>query len=82
MNTAVTLKPLFVDFPTALAVVALSESTVQALIRAGEFPKPRQLSPKRVGYLVSELEAWAADRPVSNLPPPSNTGRRKKGDTE
>ncbi|UKI11834.1 hypothetical protein ACLUPT_11990 [Variovorax sp. SCN45] len=35
------------------------------------------LSGRRVAWLVREVEAWAESRPVSNLPPPPNTGARK-----
>lgn len=76
--------PIFLDLPAVVQAVALSESTVQELVRQGQFPAPRQLSGRRVGWLVRELEAWAETRPVSNLLPPPNTGapkpRPRKGD--
>ncbi|WP_159702973.1 AlpA family transcriptional regulator [Massilia sp. 9I] len=48
---------------------------IQRLIREGEFPKPRQLSGRRVAWLVREVEHWTEQRPVSNLAPPANTSR-------
>lgn len=75
--------PIFLDLPAVAEVVALSISTVQELVRQGQFPAPRQLSGRRVGWLVRELEAWAESRPVSNLLPPPNTGApkpKKRGD--
>jgi len=49
---------------------------VQALVRAGEFPPPRKISSRRVGWLLREVEEWAEARPVSDLLPPANTGRQ------
>lgn len=75
--------PIFLDLPAVVQAVALSESTVQELVRQGQFPPPRQLSGRRVGWLVRELEAWAESRPVSQLLPPPNTGAskpKKRGD--
>lgn len=72
-----TIKPAYLDMPSACAFVALSESTLQKMVREDDFPKPRQLSGRRVGWLVRELEEWAEARPVSDLPPPANTGAKK-----
>jgi prophage regulatory protein len=66
--------PIFLDLPTVAEVVALSESTVQELVRKGEFPQPRQLSDRRVGWLMPEVQQWAESRPVSQILPPQNTG--------
>ncbi len=71
------VKRLYIDLETAAEVVALSVSTVQELVRQGQFPAPRQLSGRRVGWLMREVEDWAESRPVSNLPPPPNTGAKK-----
>lgn len=59
--------------------LSLSESTVQSLVRddASDFPKPRLLSGRRVGWLSREIEQWAESRPASSLPPPTNTGAKK-----
>ncbi len=73
----VSIRPISVDLPTAAAIVGLSESTWQALVREGKAPKPRQLSDRRVGWLVRELEEWVEGRPASELLPPENTGARK-----
>ena len=73
----VSIKPAYLDFESVAKFVALSESTVQKMIREAEFPKPRLLSGRRVAWLVRELEDWAESRPVSDQPPPPNTGARK-----
>ena len=72
----VTIKPAYLSRQETARFVALSVATVEQLIRVGDFPKPRQLAAKRVGWLVSELQTWADSRPVSNLLPPRNTGVR------
>lgn len=80
----VTIKPLMVDSETAGKMLGnISKSTVEKLTRERAttgFPPIRKISAKCTGYLVSELEAWAAARPVSDLPPPANTGRRNQSD--
>lgn len=71
------VKPLYLDLPGVADVVSLAEATIQREVREGKFPAPRQLSGRRVGWLVREVEEWAENRPVSDLPPPPNTGKRK-----
>jgi prophage regulatory protein len=73
MNT----RPLYLDKSTVAELVALSETTVERLVREDGFPKPRLISGRRVAWLVREVEAWAESRPISDLPPPPNTGARK-----
>lgn len=72
------LKPICVDLVDVQAITTLSEATIQRLVREGSFPKPRQLSGRRVAWLVRELEEWIEARPVSDLPPPPNTSRKAK----
>ena len=45
------VQKIFYDLPTVADVLSISESTVKDLIRRGEFPQPRKLSPQRVGWL-------------------------------
>ena len=72
-----TIKPAYLDMPSACTFVSRSESALQKMVREGVFPKPRILSARRVGWLVRELEDWAESRPVSDLLPPANTGAKK-----
>jgi prophage regulatory protein len=48
-------------------------------VRKGEFPKPRQLSARRVAYLVREVDEWLESRPVSDQPPPPNSQYGRAG---
>ena len=43
-------------------MVRLSPSTIFRQIAAGTFPCPIRLSPNRIGWLKSEIEAWIAAR--------------------
>lgn len=77
----VTLKPAYLDRNQTAAFVSLSDTTLEQMVRAGTFPQPRQLSAKRVGWRVSELEEWCDNRPVSTLLPPVNAGIRRTSAT-
>lgn len=71
------IPPIFLDLATVATVLSVSASTVQALTRAGDFPAPRKISGNRVGWLWREVMEWAEARPVSDIPPPPNTGAKK-----
>lgn len=71
------MKPIYVDLPSVASLVTLATATIQRMVREGVFPKPRQLSANRVAWLLREVEEWAEERPVSDLPPPTNCGRKK-----
>lgn len=73
-NKKPAVQPIFLDLPSVAQAVSLSESAVQGLVRKGEFPQPRQLSDRRVGWLMPEVQQWAESRPVSQILPPQNTG--------
>lgn len=73
----VALAPIFLDLLTVAKVVSMSESAVERLERDGQFPQRRQLSGRRVGWLLREVQEWAESRPVSEIPPPPNTGASK-----
>ena len=71
------IRPAALEKERAAQFVCLSVSTLEKLQREGNFPRPRLLSHKRVGYLVRELEEWLESRPVSDQLPPPNTGAPK-----
>lgn len=73
------VEPLYLPKDAAAAYLAMSVSTFEALGRKDDaFPRPRKLSAGRVGYLLAELRTWGHTRPVSDLPPPPNTGAGKR----
>lgn len=61
---------IFLDLPGVAQALSVSESTVRNLMRTADFPQPRELSGRRVGWLVREVVEWAESRPVSNMLPP------------
>ena len=70
------VKTLYYDLAELPMVIKLAKSTIQRLVRENKFPRPRELSGRRVGWYVKDIETWAESRPDSNLPPPANTGWR------
>jgi prophage regulatory protein len=45
-----------------LRLVPLDRSTIWRLSRDGQFPKPIQLTASRIGWRLSAVRAWLADR--------------------
>jgi prophage regulatory protein len=76
-KAAISIRPIYIDLTTVAAVLSVSPSTVQALVRAGDLPKPRKVSGGRVAWLMREVEVWAENRPESDIAPPPNTGAKK-----
>lgn len=72
--------PIFLDKQAVCSALSLSERVWEQLVQSGQAPKPRQLSGRRVGWLLREVQEWAESRPVSELPPPPNTANRRKRD--
>ena len=75
--TTVAITPRIVAKDIAAQLLSLSVKTFERLVQQGEIPKPRQISAGRVGWLVSDLDAWADKRPVSEILPPANTSAPK-----
>ena len=48
--------------PDVRALVGVSKSTLHRMVCRGEFPRPIKLSPKRVGWRRSTVEAWLKSR--------------------
>lgn len=45
-----------------------AKSTLYQMIAKGEFPKPRKLSSRSVGWISSEVDAWINSRPTNEKP--------------
>lgn len=71
------IKKIYVGLEEVSALVDLGTSTIQKMVTNNEFPAPRMLTGRRVGWLLREVEEWAEQRPISDLPPPPNTGAKK-----
>jgi len=50
----------------------LSAVTIWRRIKAGDFPKPRQLTPNKVGWTELEIDEWEDSRPVGQAVLPAN----------
>lgn len=68
----------YLELEAAADSLSVSPTTLQRMVREGDFPAPRKISGRRVGWLVREIEAWCESRPVSDQLPPANTSRRNK----
>lgn len=44
------------------AKIALSRTTLDRLVSAGEFPKPIKIAPRRVAYRAAAVEQWMAEK--------------------
>ena len=53
----------------------LSVSTIRRRILADDFPKPRQLTPNRIGWPDDEIDAWEQSRPTGKYKLLGNTGK-------
>jgi prophage regulatory protein len=51
--------------PDVIEMTGIARSTILSLVKTGGFPRPLQLSPRTVGWRVSEIEKWLADRPTA-----------------
>ena len=53
----------------------LSVSTIRRRILVDDFPKPRQLTPNRIGWPDDEIDAWEQSRPTGKYVLPENIGK-------
>ena len=79
----VAMKPIYLDIESVSAAISLSPAVIHKLVRQHQFPKPRALSGRRVGWLTREVEEWAETRTASEFLPPPNCGAgRRKSNVE
>lgn len=50
-------------YPEVQRELGLSRSSIERLVRAGQFPRPRRLGPRAVAWPASEVERWKQDLP-------------------
>lgn len=60
-------KPIIARKEDLKPITGIGPGTCARLERQGKFPKRRALSDGSVGWLVSELEAWAAALPLARF---------------
>ena len=55
----------FLIVERVMEVTSLGKTLIWAMVKDGSFPKPRQLSARRVAWLESEVVDWMHERPAS-----------------
>ena len=59
-------RPLLIQRkPAVLAQLGVSDTTLRRWMADDGFPRPRQLGPRAVGWIASEVEAWLHARPTA-----------------
>ena len=53
---------VYISIKEVVRMTSLSRSTIYRLIKKGDFPKPRQLSSGRVGFILQEVIQWMRER--------------------
>lgn len=48
-----------------MQMTGMSRSTLWRAYRHGDFPSPIQITDKSVGWRLSDVQRWIADRPVA-----------------
>ena len=75
----IAIAPALLRRQDAAEYLALGQDTFDALLKKDEtFPRAREISKRRVGWLVSDLAAWAAKRPEADMLPPPNTSHKNR----
>jgi len=58
-------KKEFISMRELIPLLDLSRSTILRLQQKGKFPLRREISDRRVGWSISEIENWVATRPYA-----------------
>lgn len=78
--TVITTKPGALELRDAAVYTSLSVSLFQQQVQSDpDFPKPVQLTKRRVAWRTVELDHWLATRPRSNCLPPPGSGYGRNG---
>ena len=48
-------------------MIGVSASTLDRMVKAGTFPHPQKISPRRVGWRFSTVQDWISSRPQRDL---------------
>jgi prophage regulatory protein len=52
-----------------LAITSLGRTSLYCLVKEGDFPAPRQLTKRKVGWRQSEVLRWVDERAVASSGP-------------
>ena len=56
-----------INMKEVVRLTGLSESTIERLYKVDKFPKPMQLSARRIGWNAGKVKAWKAERELQRL---------------
>ena len=59
----------YLRFPEVKSRTGLSRTTIHRLIKAGDFPAPKSLGVRAVGWKASAVKHWCASRPDARAMP-------------
>ena len=46
-----------------IKITAMSNSTIYELIKSNDFPRPKRIGKRAVGWLENDIQAWLDSRP-------------------
>ncbi|WP_225206274.1 helix-turn-helix transcriptional regulator [Novosphingobium huizhouense] len=52
--------------PEVIRQTGLSDATINRLVKADSFPRPRRIGLRAVAWLQSEIDEWKLSRPPNN----------------
>lgn len=65
MSQVITAVPLIYRKKVVLEKFGISETTLRRWMQDEEFPRPKQLGPRAVGWVADQVGAWLEKRPVA-----------------
>ena len=63
--------PILIDRKRLREIVPLCDKTIYNLEQRGQFPRRIALSPRRVAWVLQEVEDWLASRRDAKAAPPA-----------
>lgn len=60
------LQPRFLRLPAVEQIIGVKKSTVYALLKTNEFPRPYKIGGRVVAWRVEDIEEWIRTRPQIN----------------
>jgi len=76
--TASTTGPTILRVRQVIARTGLPLSSLYQMVHDGEFPKPVPLARRSVGWVLSEVDSWIAQRIASREAEPRRQLRRRR----
>lgn len=55
----------FLRYPEVVTKTGFSRPTIERMVVAGTFPRPRQIGLRAIAWLESELTTWMHERPLA-----------------